>query len=217
MTGLLAIFAVLARAAADGESFAWDQVLFRRIYSGASEWPRGTTSGRDNALLDALLPLLYRGADARALGAVAVAVVVALVVLRRYGAIAFYVAVIAVAALSAPLKDAFDRPAPFPISGHPSFPSGHAMASMCIAAGAVALFAHARLVWLVVALAFALVCGVGIAVIADGGHWPSDVLAGWCLSLAWLLILVGLLGERLGATTRRVSVPHPGPEGYMRS
>jgi len=40
---------------------------------------------------------------------------------------------------------------------------------------------------MVYALAVLLVLCIGISRVYLGVHWPSDVLAGWCLGAAWAL------------------------------
>lgn len=68
-----------------------------------------------------------------------------------------------------------------------SFPSGHAMASMAFAAAAVCLLWHQtrrRLAALGCAGLFVLL--VGMSRVYLGVHYPSDVMAGWLASLAWV-------------------------------
>jgi undecaprenyl-diphosphatase len=72
-----------------------------------------------------------------------------------------------------------------------SFPSGHVM-RVAIALGViVACYAwpDARRRWPGTMLAIGLVLLVGIARIASGEHWPSDVLAGVALAAAWVAII----------------------------
>lgn len=66
-----------------------------------------------------------------------------------------------------------------------SFPSGHAMGSMTLAAVLVLLCWHSRWRWpvSVAAIAFALL--VGASRVYLGVHFPSDILAGWSAALAW--------------------------------
>ncbi|MCS7006161.1 MAG: phosphatase PAP2 family protein [Thermoleophilia bacterium] len=93
------------------------------------------------------------------------------------------------------LKDAFDRPRPalgsaVPLPASASFPSGHAAAGAA-ALGAIAVIVSDRLasrrarvaLWILVVAAGA---GIGVSRVALGVHYVSDVLAGWCLGLAWL-------------------------------
>ena len=93
------------------------------------------------------------------------------------------------------LKLWFDRTRPavdpaIPLPSSTSFPSGHASAGAA-SLGAVAVLAAERLpsprarrrLW---ATTITLGLGVGLSRIALGVHYVSDVLAGWCLGLAWL-------------------------------
>jgi undecaprenyl-diphosphatase len=63
-------------------------------------------------------------------------------------------------------------------------PSSHALTMACVAGGLLALTGPTPL-W---ALALALSAATGWARVIAGAHFPSDVLAGWCLGLAggWL-------------------------------
>jgi undecaprenyl-diphosphatase len=93
------------------------------------------------------------------------------------------------------LKLWFDRPRPdvdpaVPLPSSASFPSGHAAGGIaCV--GAVAVLAAERLpsrrartgLWVATVT---LGVAVGLSRIALGVHYVSDVLAGWCLGLAWL-------------------------------
>lgn len=92
------------------------------------------------------------------------------------------------------LKRGFDRPRPSLVAhlvevGTSSFPSGHAMLSaigfltlgVLLAGGAE----RRRERGYILAAAVALTLVVGASRVYLGVHWPSDVLAGWCLGAAW--------------------------------
>lgn len=112
------------------------------------------------------------------------------------------------------LKDLFQRDRP-PAVMHAvrainaSFPSGHAAlsATVFLTLGAlIAHFAERRRVRV-----YALAAGVVLSVLVGcsrvylGVHWPTDVLAGWCVGSAWALLWWGaaIVWERI--SHRRLS------------
>jgi membrane-associated phospholipid phosphatase len=68
-----------------------------------------------------------------------------------------------------------------------SFPSGHAMQSMAVACGVVALLWETRWRNLAVFIAIPFVVAVGTSRAYLGVHYPSDILAGWLASFAWVI------------------------------
>ena len=102
------------------------------------------------------------------------------------------------------IKNAVHRPRPHLWSGalveHSySFPSGHATAAM---ATALALcfairHSHGRTPTLVAAGVGALVVlSVGFSRVFLGVHWPSDIVGGYALALAWVSLVVLLVERR---------------------
>ena len=96
--------------------------------------------------------------------------------------------------LDASLKLAFHRtrPDPFfiPKPSTYSFPSGHALISLCfygLVAGTLAHDMDAKwqraLTWSVASL---LVVTIGLSRVYLGVHWPSDVIAGYAAALIWM-------------------------------
>ena len=83
-----------------------------------------------------------------------------------------------------------------------SFPSGHAMGSMTLAAVLVLLAwpTRARMWVLPAMLLFVLM--VGLSRVYLGVQYPSDILAGWLAALAWVsgvyLLLYGAVWRRTG-------------------
>jgi membrane-associated phospholipid phosphatase len=84
------------------------------------------------------------------------------------------------------LKPLFGRPS-LASPGDYSFPSGHAMASMAFFVGATSLIRGLPR-WLY-AVGAVLVAAYGGALVYLSWHYPSDVVGGWLLTVAW----VGLL------------------------
>ena len=67
-----------------------------------------------------------------------------------------------------------------------SFPSGHAMASAALAGCACVLAWPTRWRYPVIAASSVYVPTIGLSRMYLGVHFPSDILAGWCVSLAWV-------------------------------
>jgi undecaprenyl-diphosphatase len=68
-----------------------------------------------------------------------------------------------------------------------SFPSGHAMTSMAFAAVLIILTWGSRWAWLILPLGSLYVGIIGWTRLYLGVHYPSDILAGWMLAIAWTL------------------------------
>jgi membrane-associated phospholipid phosphatase len=207
----LAAFALLTAQVLEGGASAWDRTLFRYLYNGDSDWLDRGTPGQSDPVLNAAAPVFHVLADSRGLLLLVAAILVVLIVLRRGRAAAFFTVAVALTAAVPGLKQLVGRPSPFPQPHDPSFPSGHATLSMSIAACVVVFVRPGRWRWLAAALGAVLVLAVGIAVISDSGHWPSDVLAGWCLALAWVAVLYAVAGPWLESSAgreRAISAPH---------
>jgi membrane-associated phospholipid phosphatase len=156
--------------------------------------------GWDTAVLDLLARFPVSSSDVHvdpfvtavtlAAGAVVVAVAVVLLARRRFRASVFLVAGVAGAVLlGMAVKALVERP---PIEGAPgdhSFPSGNAAWSMAAAAALALLARSSRRGGAVLAAGVALVLGVGAVIAWEEWHYPSDVVAGWCLALGWVAAL----------------------------
>jgi undecaprenyl-diphosphatase len=76
--------------------------------------------------------------------------------------------------------------------GHHSFPSGHAMVSMVIYGFISYILAEQFPQWRkqISALSAVLILAIGFSRLYLGVHWPTDVLAGYAIGLAWLIACI---------------------------
>jgi len=95
-----------------------------------------------------------------------------------------------------------------------SFPSGHAMMSAIAYRTLASLIARVDrqrgVKILVLTIGVSMTLLVGLSRIYLGVHWPSDVVAGWCVGAAWAALcwFVALQLQRRG----EVETPAQGPE-----
>jgi undecaprenyl-diphosphatase len=176
----------------------------------------GETHALDEAVLQALrnpadladpvgpwwLEIMFR--DITALGGTTVVVLITaasifylLIDKKRAAALLVLIAVGGGTLISQALKGAFARPRPELVAHLVdvqtlSFPSGHAMLSAVTYLTLGALLARVqprrRLKAYFIGMAILLTLMIGTSRVYLGVHWPTDVLAGWCLGAAWALL-----------------------------
>jgi membrane-associated phospholipid phosphatase len=193
------VFGALAEEVAEGASLSWDGATYRAIEGSVTTV--GTPVGAHAVLVLA------------ALGGVAALAAAAVHLLhrRRFRELAFLaIGIGGMLALDPILKGLFQRPPVTPDGSGYSFPSGTAMVSVAVAGAAAVLLERRLLRWSAV-IGGGLAClGLGISVVYLRWHHASDVVAGWCMALAWLstLWLVLLLpAGRTNGTGRSVAGP----------
>lgn len=135
---------------------------------------------------------------------------------KHYQSLFFALSVFGAALLNLGAKALFTRQRPdLWISIAPettySFPSGHAMGSMALATALVVLFWNTRWRWLVTILGAAFVAWVGFSRVYLGVHFPSDIIAGWSASLAWVVGLGVVLNRRMHPSEDKLAQPDVSP------
>ncbi len=161
-------------------------------------------NGWSNTFLDAFLPV------ATDIGGVIGAVILTTVVTALFfykneyrRALLVVVSVAGATLLNVAIKAMFERQRPdlwaqLVHEGGYSFPSGHAMASAALGlAIAVALWNSRWRLW---GMGFATVyiLFVGFSRLYLGVHYPSDIIAGWLVSGAWVLAVALMIRSRFG-------------------
>jgi len=130
----------------------------------------------------------------------------------RSAALFVLVSVLGGTLLSTVLKMGYNRPRPdlttMSEQFTASFPSGHAMLSAVTFLTLGALLARfaptRRLQILSLGGALVLTLLVGLSRLYMGVHYPSDILAGWCLGSAWALLCssIAIVLQRRGSVDR---------------
>ncbi len=124
----------------------------------------------------------------------------------RHLAIGLLISVIAATIVSTGLKMAIGRERPdivehAALTFTASFPSGHAFLSavtlLCIAGFVGIASQREDMARLCLILAWVLIVLIGASRVYLGVHWPTDVIAGWCLGIAWSSVAVAWLGRMM--------------------
>jgi membrane-associated phospholipid phosphatase len=187
------VLAVVAYRIHDGRPPSWDDPLLRFVAAHGRWQP-----------LNGALTVLYRIVGEYQGLWFAGLLAAGLLVTRRVRAAAFLGLVLgSTLATAVLLKPAFHRQ-PL-ISGRDGyFPSTHAAGALVVGVTVSRLAWPTRRRWPVLAVSLATVALYGIALVFERSHYPSDVLAGWCVAVFWsygFALLDKWLGQRAAEST----------------
>lgn len=181
---LMLAFVKLALEVTEPQAPRFDQPILLAIHSHASPF------------LDQLVPILTE------LGGpivVAITTITLVAIYMRRGqflrAMIIFGGVVGGIGLNLLLKTCFERPRPMlwtrlVSEGNFSFPSGHAMTSMALAASIIAAVWYTR--WRIHAIVAGAVYVVmiGLTRMYLGVHYPTDIFGGWAVGAAWVIVVV---------------------------
>jgi len=177
----LAVFVSLAEEVHEFESFHFDAPLLWRMH------------GLHGPTLDYLFVVITRLGYEWFLIPADVLIPVLLLLRRRWREACFSaIAFGGSALLNLASKQFFQRDRPSlwesiaPESTY-SFPSGHAMGSMTFACTVILLTWNTRARWPVLIAASLFTLLVSLSRVYLGVHYPSDILAGWCAAVVWVV------------------------------
>jgi undecaprenyl-diphosphatase len=191
LAGLLLGFGLLAAEVLEGDTIAFDRHIMAFLHP-----PDGPRSLGPRWLAEMMR-------DITALGSTIVIVMATLgaagyLLLARNLPTALYVlgSVLGGQVVSSVLKFAVERPRPVLDTGvyvySSSFPSGHAMLSavtyLTLGALLTRLEGRRSVRFYPLIVSVILTGLIGVSRVYLGVHWPSDVLAGWCLGAAWAML-----------------------------
>ena len=193
-------FGEIAETVTAGKTQAFDEAVLRFL---------GTH--RTKALDTAMLEITALGTGTVVLMVVAVSALFLALTRHRYSALLLFVATGGGIILNNVLKLFFDRPRPHVIAWgtnavSSSFPSGHAMSATIVYA--TVAYLAARLArrrwqrWVVMLLAAIVIVMIATSRLYLGVHYPSDVLAGAVVGLAWAAFCLATL-ETIQRFSRR--------------
>lgn len=208
---LLLVFGVVANEMNEGETRAFDNAVLLAMRNPANR-------------ADPIGPRWFEDAvrDVTSLGSTTVVIIivsatVGFLALSRARAAAMLVlaSVCGGAMLMQALKETFSRVRPDVVSHSlveltRSFPSGHTTLAAVTYLTLGALLArvqssrHLKMYVLFVAITLTLL--VGVSRVYLGLHWPTDVLAGWCLGAAWAMVcwIVAAWLQREGRVEKKI-------------
>ncbi len=154
-----------------------------------------------NSVLDTIVPIVTAVAEPTFIGAFAVGIGLVYIYRRKWAWAALWLGGVGGAgALGYLLKHLVARPRPelwerlVAETGY-SLPSGHAVASMAVALCVVAMLWRTKWRGLAIVIGSLYVLLIGFTRLYLGVHYPTDIVAGWLLSVVWVGTVVIVLRQ----------------------
>jgi len=184
LAAVLAVIAIkLAREVQERETLGIDKQVLLAIHQHATpllDWLVVHTTNIGGPLVTAI-----------------VALCIGLYLAYKHEVVRFFIlggSMVGSAGLAFMIKSLIERPRPqlwhhlLPESGF-SFISGHATMSMTLAAAVVAILWRTKWRWPAIIVGVLYAGWVGFSRLYLGVHYPTDILGGWVVASAWVLVV----------------------------
>lgn len=187
LAAAVALFGVIADEVTEGDTLPYDDAILLAINSWSSP------------VLDAITLVVTEFGGSIAVSIIVLILCSLLARRKKWRGLTFVlVSMIGMLLLNLSLKLLFarDRPdlwAQLITEDSFSFPSGHAMASSALAAVAILLSWHTKWRSFVITGGLIYVLAIGFTRLYLGVHYPTDIIAGWGVSIAWVSISYAML------------------------
>ena len=187
-------FVEIAEEVFEGETLWFDEAILNTINSYSS------------AFWDAFFVIVTQFGGVFGIIAISLGILALLVNRRKYKKALTVAATVAGAALlNVILKLIFERARPdlweqLIVETSFSFPSGHAMISSALALSVIFICWNSRYRWMAVGVGSVFILVIGLSRLYLGVHYPTDILAGWVVSAAWLSVVAVIVHSKYLST-----------------
>lgn len=168
-------------------NFSWDILILSNIHKNSQPF------------LDNFASVLTNFGGFRLILLLITPIILLLLFLRKKGSLTYLtISIFSSAIINFIIKIIFHRPRPhlwesgYPFPSDFSFPSGHAMGSMSLALTLLVIFWDSFKNPLILILAGIYVISIAWTRLYLGVHFPSDILGGWLLAIAWTTLVTFL-------------------------
>ena len=201
-TSVIAIFVVFALCVMGFVKVAWE--VREQETNAVDDAMLTTIHGMETPFLDNFIPVATNFGGVFVIVALTVILLALFVYKKEYQrAILLGLSMAGAAALNVVLKSVFERARPdlwdkLVHESSYSFPSGHSMLTAALGLALIVALWNSRWRWWVVGFSALYVLFIGFTRLYLGVHYPTDVLAGWLVSGAWVMAVTLLIRSKLG-------------------